>query len=922
MLNPKNTNQNNDSEEAAQRDSQGTQQPEGKAYSSGGDCIRLLAENLRSAILIIDIGTAKIIDANQPASKFYGYSYDSLTRMRYHDLVILPPEEIWDCMRKISTGKISSMHLFARMANGAIREVEVDFCIYQVQEKTICFAILQDVAINRQEETSKAEMFERYYSLFEQSHDGVFILDLNGYHIEVNHHAANMLGYSSEEMIGMSVYEISAEIEKSLDVLHKLTSGEHIPLLERKFKKKNGEIIDVELNVELVRDANGKPLHIQSVVRDISERKKTTQVLNISEELKRAALNSIGAHIAVVDNDGNIIEVNAPWLNFAKENGITDPDHTVVNVNYLDVLRRAIQSGDVKVNAHLYGILGVLNGTLAMYEADYPCDTPTIAYWFAMKVLPLSKSGRGAIIVHENITERKQAELVIRESEERFSKAFHTSLDPISISRLSDGVYIDVNHAFCQMFDVTREQVVGHTAAELGVWDDDLHKNKFIQTIQKNGFADGFEFEYHNKKGKTGNILASGNLINLGNEECLLVVRRDITDLKLSEQKLRESDNRFKQAFLSSPIGISIVNLSDGHFYDVNDVFLDLIEYSRVEVIGRTASEINLISNHDVIQNWMQILSETEYLKNIETSIRSKSGKIRHLMISGRSLEMNGDKLSMLLMVDITARKNAEAALLTARDELEHRVHERTIELRTTNENLERALRAKDEFMAAMSHELRTPLNAIIGLSQSLQMSVYGDLSEKQGGLISMIELNGERLLGMVVDILDYSRLQNGDFTASIALCELSTICRAAISTITNKAASKGQSCDFRIQPEGIVFQTDGRVLVRILSYLLENASKFAPNNSQFGIIAAVDPTGDLVVITVWDEGMGIKNEDYLRSFEPFVQLDSGLARRYGGTGLGLTLAKKFTELLGGTLHISSIVGKGSHVTVNLPWKK
>lgn len=375
------------------------------------DCFRLLFENLSSAAFVIDPQNAKILNVNQSACTFYGYSHTEFLKLGIHDLALLPKEEIWRLIQKISRSEIQELRMSHRLANGEIREVEAHLGRYEFQGRTVNLAIINDITERVQNEAALKEAHVRYHNLFEQSHDAVFILDLEGKHLAVNHHAAEIMGYMGEEMVGISVYETSAEIEESLEILNRVKNGEHIPLYERRFKKKNGEIIDVEINVELVRDVNGNPLHVQSVVRDISERKRIEKKINASEELKRAVIDSLGAHIAVIDAEGNIIEVNEPWLKFAVENGITDLERTVVNVNYLDVMRRAIiAGGDKEVSRHLQGVLDVMNGFLDTYEADYPCNTPTMERWFTMKVVPLSRFQKGAVIAHENITWRKLAE--------------------------------------------------------------------------------------------------------------------------------------------------------------------------------------------------------------------------------------------------------------------------------------------------------------------------------------------------------------------------------------------------------------------------------------------------------------------------------------------------------------------------------
>ncbi|MGE5461702.1 MAG: PAS domain S-box protein, partial [Syntrophothermus sp.] len=270
---------------------------------------------------------------------------------------------------------------------------------------------------------------------------------------------------------------------------------------------------------------------------------------------------------------------------------------------------------------------------------------------------------------------------------------------------------------------------------------------------------------------------------------------------------------------------------------------------------------------------------------------------------------------------DITERKQMESALAEERNQLAKRVEERTSDLSRANSNLARALRVKDEFLANMSHELRTPLNAILGLSESLGEQVAGPLNEKQQKYLSTINESGHHLLSLINDILDLAKIEAGQIALDINRVDVNSVCQASLRMIKQLAQKKNLEVRFEIDPDLGLMWADERRLKQMIVNLLSNAVKFTPEYSRIGLEVRGDKAANKVIITVWDTGIGIREEDLERLFKPFVQLDSGLAREAQGTGLGLALVAQMARLHGGSVHAISRPGEGSRFIVQLPWE-
>ncbi len=269
---------------------------------------------------------------------------------------------------------------------------------------------------------------------------------------------------------------------------------------------------------------------------------------------------------------------------------------------------------------------------------------------------------------------------------------------------------------------------------------------------------------------------------------------------------------------------------------------------------------------------------------------------------------------------EIDERQRAEEALKEERALLAQRVEERTLELSQANVELVRASRLKDEFLAGMSHELRTPLNAILGSAEILQMEVFGPLSEKQLKFSKTIEESGGHLLSLINDILDLSKVEAGKVELEIRPVSVDSICQASMRLVKQQAHKKELQLSYNLDDSVRMISADERRLKQILVNLLSNAVKFTPEGGKVGLEVTGNAEAEVIHFTVWDTGIGISQEDMPRLFQPFVQLDSDLSRKYTGTGLGLSLVSRMTELHGGSVSVKSEPGQGSRFIISLPW--
>jgi PAS domain S-box-containing protein len=408
---------------------------------------------------------------------------------------------------------------------------------------------------------------------------------------------------------------------------------------------------------------------------------------------------------------------------------------------------------------------------------------------------------------------------------------------------------------------------------------------------------------------------------------------QDITERKQTELALQNQMNFFEQMFSQSSVSTQILD-KDGWCERINPKLSEIfgVEPQYMEGKAYNIFKDEELKRSGIIPTLKKVFQEgqtAEWDVFFDIGVAADSQNIqvkekKQVWYHNWAYPIFDEQQQLSHVIiqhnDITLRKQAEELARQYAAELEQRVEQRTADLSRVNSDLARALRASDEFLASMSHELRTPLTGILGLSESMQFQTYGALNERQSQTLKIIEESGHHLLELINDILDLSKIQAGKLELQFSSCSISDICQASLHMAKGMAHQKKQNLFYTATPEHVFVMADGRRLKQILVNLLGNAIKFTPEGGDLGLDVQADAAGHLVRLTVWDKGIGIEQEDLPRIFKPFVQLDGGLTRQYPGSGLGLSLVQRLTEMHKGSIEIESLLGQGSRFTISLPW--
>jgi PAS domain S-box-containing protein len=389
-------------------------------------------------------------------------------------------------------------------------------------------------------------------------------------------------------------------------------------------------------------------------------------------------------------------------------------------------------------------------------------------------------------------------------------------------------------------------------------------------------------------------------------------------ELTKTNEMLRESEARLRTVTETAQVGLAIVDEEHRYRY-ANRPYTDILRLSKDDIVGQRVADVLAPVYAEQIRPRLERAFEGERVSyELALPPSTPDGEQRWYGVSHEPGIADFGNVVIVVVVDITRRREVAEATRKWNVRLEQRVAERTAELHEAKERAELSDRAKSEFLANISHELRTPLNGIIGFSELLVDEKVGPLNPEQRDFANDILTSGRHLLDLINDVLDLTTVATGKLDFTPEKFSINEAIQETCALVKPLASEKNIAINIEAPLDDRVASLDPLRFKQVLYNLLSNAVKFTPDNGEIKVIAAIDEQNQ-VRLQVKDTGIGIKEEDLPRIFSRFVQLDSGFAKRQQGTGLGLALTKQIIEVQKGSITAESELGKGSTFTVVLP---
>lgn len=727
-----------------------------------------------------------------------------------------------------------------------------------------------------------------YEAFFRRNPVPMFIYCINTLKfLDVNLATIAKYGYSREEFLSMTIEDIRPQEDiKKLHQLFEINLSKSRVTGYWRHKKKDGSIIFVDVYSHKIEFLPNKEARFVSAF-DVTGRKNAEENLTKSQQRFRDLAELLPQIVFEFDLEGKLLYANQ--LAFDTFQYPYSTDISTINIfNFLSPSQLEFAKEDL---AKILKGAKIENREYVLYKKD---GTSFTALVIASPIIQNNKPAgfRGVII---DVSELKNIHKELVFSQKKYSSLFENAHSIMMILDPENGKFVDANDAAAEFYGFPVEKlkqmrisdVVTKSEKEINDAIDDAINFRQNQFISQHKLSDG--------RKRFVEVFTSPIFIN--GKNFLFSVIHDINDRVLAEENLKKLNKAIEQ----SPVSVVITD-RNGNIEYVNPKFCEITGYKSDEVISQNPRMLKSGEQDDSYYKdlWATITAGKNWYGEFKNKKKDGSFYWESASISPLFDEKGNLTHYVAIKEDITERKIKEKELLHAK------------------EVAEESNKLKSSFLANMSHELRTPLVGILGYADILSAEI---LDKEQKEMAETILQSGQQLIETLNSILDLSRIEANRTELEIKTYDLRDILNECCSLFKQTAKNKNLYLNVNISPKNLYVDTDRYLLAKVFNNLINNAIKFTSRGGITITAEVILIENELRIQTNFsDTGIGIPQQYKDLIFEPFRQISEGLSRNFTGSGLGLTITKKFVDLLEGNISVNSKEGEGSTFTVTLPF--
>jgi PAS domain S-box-containing protein len=855
---------------------------------------RELVESDADAVAVTDT-LGVITEVNHRMEELAGGS--ALEGTRWADLFLDPKAAERGFHQVLVDRRATGWGLVLASSTGAMVPVDVSASAFGTPSGGLGGVVLRlrDVTERTVAEAHLRESQVYNRGLIEASIDALFAIDPEGTITDLNRQSEVVIGFSRDQILGTKFSEYFTDAAAATSAVAAILATGSVANLVLTLRPQVGPPRAVSVNASVFHGELGEARGIFAAARDITEQTEAEARLRASQNYHRSLIEASPDVMMVVDSAMTIADVNEQTVLVT---GLTREE--LVGSGFRDLFtdpRRAVM-----------GVQETLaNGSLTNYELTFQLRSGHELLVSASASVLRSPEGQvqGVVLVARDRTAQRALEQRLREARNYNRGLIEASLDGL-VTVNPELAITDVNEQMVHLSGLPRRELLGSRFPDL--FDDPDRATNAIRLAldRQQVTAAALTLRRRNRPGLPVSVNAGTFTDTAGAVRGVLVAARDFTEHKRLESELREVQS-YSRSLIESNIDALVTTDLLGRITDVNQEMENLAGRTRDALIGTPFRDhvTDPASADDVLRRALADRRVTD----LEFAIRHATGVSTPVSCNAAIfLDTEGRLKGVVAAVrDITEPRRLRDQL-----QLQNR------ELLLQNQRVLEANRLKSEFLASMSHELRTPLNSIIGFSDFLLTQESSGLSAEAREYLGDILAGGNHLLQLINDVLDLAKVEAGKMEVALAPFSPRHAIDEVMTSVRPMAAEKRIVLTLRDDGTVPSVTLDPLRFKQILYNLLSNAIKFTNDGGAAEVVLAARGS-DGFTLSVRDTGIGIAPEDVPRLFREFEQLESGPGRRFGGSGLGLSLTKKLVELLEGTIEVESAVGAGTMFSVRLP---